>query len=110
MKVFISAVTHLLKEDARFSDTGGSPICPTSGTSCMRPRWGWSERCRKKLISLVHRSFHRPLVVVDEQARRHTGEGQLLLHRIELKRGPDAVGRATAKLALVVHRWKVWRS
>lgn len=49
------------------------------------------------------RAFHRPLVVVNEQARRGK-VSQPLLHHIELDRCRDAVCRATADPSLVIDR------
>src|SRR2546422_7826881 len=52
---------------------------------------------------LADRSFHRALVVVDEEPR---GRGRValgLLQLVELEDRADAVGRTGAELALVVH-------
>ena len=52
-------------------------------------------------------SFHRALVVIDEQPRRHK-VFYFFFHLVELNRGGDGVRRAASELSLVVDRRAFW--
>src|SRR5439155_26661697 len=50
----------------------------------------------------VHTAFHRALIVVDEQTRRHEVRRLTFLHAVELDRRADGVSRAGTDATLVV--------